>query len=374
MRINPDLIYQKFWEYMDSDFGKYEQFTNMCARGNLYMFSFINLACIFMQKPNATLLSTYCSWREKTGNMQLSYQAGIHVYYTRRLKYNDKVLYDISDVQGYEQKPWECSEEDHEIAAGFYKQQGKDLKKIIKSLMRTYIRCKIKEDIRKEEKSVSLMNQLAYETIDHIILLRCGLEHQYSDEVKAFYSSLTQEQRISCVEGVFADWDYARDTIKVFYNIHLNRLAGKLKMEAVSDGEGKEISYKGRDGETGNSQPRRSSGNTGRGTMGTGTISETRMDYRTDREKGKDDSGVHAGAVSSTLGFVAGERRDVPDDSEQNQRGRRAGESYPGERVRETQTKGAGEKREVIQASYQAAQIAKEEGNRILFALVFIEN
>ena len=178
MRINPDLIYQKFCEYMDSDFGKYEQFTNMCARGNLYMFSFINLACIFMQKPNAALLSTYRSWREKCENIQLSYQTGIHVYYTRRLKYNDKVLYDISDIQGYEQKPWECSKEDHEIAAGFYKQQGKDLKKIIKNLTRTCIRCKIKEDIKKEEKSLSLMNEFAYETIDHIILLRCGLEHQ----------------------------------------------------------------------------------------------------------------------------------------------------------------------------------------------------
>ena len=59
MRINPDLIYQKFCEYMDSDFGKYEQFTNMCARGNLYMFSFINLACIFMQKPDANHLHQY---------------------------------------------------------------------------------------------------------------------------------------------------------------------------------------------------------------------------------------------------------------------------------------------------------------------------
>lgn len=342
MRINPDLIYQKFCEYMDSDFGKYEQFTNMCARGNLYMFSFINLACIFMQKPDATLISTYRSWREKSENIQLSYQTGIHVYYTRRLKYNDKVLYDISDIQGYEQKAWECSEEDHEIAAGFYNQQKKDLKKIIKNLTRTYIRYKIKEDIRKEEKSI-LMNELAYETIDHVILLRCGLEHQYSDEVKAFYSSLTQEQRISCMKSVFADWDYARDTIKIFYNIHRNRLTGKLKMEVLSNGEGKEISDKGRNGETENSQSRRSSENTRRGDMGDGAVPETGMDYRTDGEKRKNDSGVYAGTIPDTLGAVDGEWRDVPDDSGQNHGSRQTGESYPGEGVREAETERAGE-------------------------------
>ncbi len=345
MRINPDLIYQKFCEYMDSDFGKYEQFTNMCARGNLYMFSFINLACIFMQKPNAALLSTYRSWREKCENIQLSYQTGIHVYYTRRLKYNDKVLYDISDIQGYEQKPWECSKEDHEIAAGFYKQQGKDLKKIIKNLTRTYIRCKIKEDIRKEEKVVSLMNQFAYETIDHIILLRCGLEHQYSDEVKEFYRSLTQKQRISCMESVFADWDYARDTIKIFYNIHRNRLTGKLKMEVPSNGEGKEISDKGRNGEAENSQSQRSSGNTGRGAVGDGAVPETGMDYPTDGEERKNDSGVYAGAVSGALGAVDGEWRDVSDDSGQNHGSRQTGDRDSKEGIRETETEGAGKNR-----------------------------
>lgn len=343
MRINPDFIYQSFCEYMDSDFGKYEQFTNMCARGNLYMFSFVNLACIFMQKPNATLISTYRSWREKSENLQLSYQTGIHVYYTRRLKYNDKVLYDISDIQGYEQKPWECSQEDYALAARFYKQQGKNLKKIIKNLTRTYIRDKIKEDIRKEEKSVSLINELAYETIDHVILLRCGLEHQYSDEVKAFYSSLTQEQRISCMESVFSDWDYARDTIKIFYNIHRNRLNGKLRMEAVSDAEGKEISNKRRNEETGNSQPRGGGRNIGRGTMEIGTIPETGMDYQTDGEERKNDSGVYEGTVSSALGAVDGEWKDVPDDSGQNHGSGQTGDRDSKEGVRETETEGARE-------------------------------
>lgn len=151
MRKKANICKAEFDDYMDQGIDSYIEFVEMCGRGNLHYFSFVNLVCIFVQNPNAELLGSYKYWAQHlNSSVRMRKEGAINVFMTRTLKHNDNVFYDVSDVLGHSERPWVF---DKECINYFLQAVGDseannisiyEFEKYIKNLTRTDVRVMIK--------------------------------------------------------------------------------------------------------------------------------------------------------------------------------------------------------------------------------------
>lgn len=87
--------------------------------GRLYRYEFDNILMIYMQRPNATLVADYDTWKDpRVGRYVKRGSRGIAIFPPRALKPHMRYVFDISDTGGRETRlTWELDEEKRQAYA-----------------------------------------------------------------------------------------------------------------------------------------------------------------------------------------------------------------------------------------------------------------
>ena len=89
--------------------------------GRLYRYEFDNILMIYMQRPNATLVADYDTWKDpRVGRYVKRGSRGIAIFPSRALKPHMRYVFDISDTGGRESRlTWELDEEKRQAYAAY---------------------------------------------------------------------------------------------------------------------------------------------------------------------------------------------------------------------------------------------------------------
>lgn len=89
--------------------------------GRLYRYEFDNILMIYMQRPNATLVADYDTWKDpRVGRYVKRGSRGIAIFPSRALKPHMRYVFDISDTGGRETRlTWELDEEKRQSYAAY---------------------------------------------------------------------------------------------------------------------------------------------------------------------------------------------------------------------------------------------------------------
>ena len=89
--------------------------------GRLYRYEFDNILMIYMQRPNATLVADYDTWKDpRVGRYVKRGSRGIAIFPSRALKPHMRYVFDISDTGGRETRlTWELDEEKSQAYAAY---------------------------------------------------------------------------------------------------------------------------------------------------------------------------------------------------------------------------------------------------------------
>ena len=99
--------------------------------GRLYRYEFDNILMVYMQRPNATLVADYDTWKDpRVGRYVKRGSKGIAIFQSRALKPYIRYVFDISDTGGRNTRlTWEMDEKVKEAYAaylGYKKEDGKE--------------------------------------------------------------------------------------------------------------------------------------------------------------------------------------------------------------------------------------------------------
>lgn len=89
--------------------------------GRLYRYEFDNILMIYMQRPNATLVADYDTWKDpRVGRYVKRGSKGIAIFPSRALKPHMRYVFDISDTGGRDTRlTWELDEEKRQAYAAY---------------------------------------------------------------------------------------------------------------------------------------------------------------------------------------------------------------------------------------------------------------
>lgn len=89
--------------------------------GRLYRYEFDNILMIYMQRPNATLVADYDTWKDhRVGRYVKRGSKGIAIFPSRALKPYMRYVFDISDTGGRDTHLiWELDEEKRQAYAAY---------------------------------------------------------------------------------------------------------------------------------------------------------------------------------------------------------------------------------------------------------------
>ena len=130
---------------------KWKDICRLCGR--IYRYEFDNILMVYMQRPDATLVADYDTWKDKrVGRYVKRGSKGIAVFPSRALKPHIRHVFDISDTAGRETKlTWELGEVERSAYAsylGFKGTEKRSGKKFPKRLYRKENRCNNRTGVR----------------------------------------------------------------------------------------------------------------------------------------------------------------------------------------------------------------------------------
>ena len=106
-----------------------EKWKDICRlTGRLYRYEFDNILMVYMQRPDATLVADYDTWKDKrVGRYVKRGSKGIAVFPSRALKPHIRHVFDISDTAGRDTKlTWELGEKERAAYAKYLGFKGEE--------------------------------------------------------------------------------------------------------------------------------------------------------------------------------------------------------------------------------------------------------
>ena len=119
-------------EAMEQVVSNAEAWKSICRlTGRLYRYEFDNILLIYVQRPGATLVADYDTWKDpRVGRYVKRGSKGIAIFPSRALKPYMRYVFDIKDTEGRKNKlTWELNKENVEAYAadlGWHKEQEKE--------------------------------------------------------------------------------------------------------------------------------------------------------------------------------------------------------------------------------------------------------
>lgn len=108
--------------------------------GNLYRYEFDNILMVYMQRPNATLVADYDTWKDpRVGRYVKRGSKGIAIFPSRALKPYMRYVFDISDTGGRNTRlTWEFDEKNMEAYATYLGRKNESEKESAETFLKDF--------------------------------------------------------------------------------------------------------------------------------------------------------------------------------------------------------------------------------------------
>lgn len=282
-------IFREGISHIGDNADNYEEFLRFCSKGNMNRFSFQNQILLYIQNPKAELAVPFDDW-SKIGRYPRT-NTGIYIYPTENFKSKNKVtcVFDVKDTIGKGfNGAWKIRNGDFEYLNSKFEDHETNFEETIENLTRTYVRGNIRLN-EIESFDIEKCKVIIEESINLIVLERCGIKRGLSDDSKEFYNGFEVAESKRFVELVQPTIQYASHRILRYIGYILAER--KKERKDLYDGS-RNYDVKEHDGRTGVEVP----------TNRRGQVSnDGRRDHSGNGSDRRDDSTIRAGAVSGTL-------------------------------------------------------------------------
>lgn len=192
-----------------------EQWKAVCRMiGRLYRYEFDNILMIYMQKPNATLVADYDTWKDRRVKRYVKHGSkGIAIFPSKVLKPYIRYVFDISDTAGRNTRlTWNLDEKEKMSYAQYLglknDAQGQTSEHFLKNFIQQKIESIIESDfsnriqqiehlIKSNMKSHKITTQEALKrSILYTVFTRCGFEIPSEIQDFSFVNGLHSEKAI----------------------------------------------------------------------------------------------------------------------------------------------------------------------------------
>lgn len=108
--------------------------------GRLYRYEFDNILMVYMQRPNATLVADYDTWKDpRVGRYVKRGSKGIAIFPSRALKPYMRYVFDISDTGGRNTSlTWELDEKNKEAYAAYLGRKNESEKESVETFLKDF--------------------------------------------------------------------------------------------------------------------------------------------------------------------------------------------------------------------------------------------
>lgn len=137
------LLYEEGMKQIVSSADNWKAVCRMTGR--LYRYEFDNILMVYMQRPNATLVADYDTWKDpRVGRYVKRGSKGIAIFPSRALKPYMRYVFDISDTGGRNTRlTWELDEKNKEAYATYLGRKNEDEKESAESFLRDFTKNRI---------------------------------------------------------------------------------------------------------------------------------------------------------------------------------------------------------------------------------------
>lgn len=283
----------------EDGYSVYQNFLECISKGNLYHQSAFNQIMIFMQRPEAEIVSDYSGWTS-TGYV---IKKGSAIYTAGNTDYlfDEKSILNLS----YEEKQqflWEIGDfRLYDYINETFVEKKDTFEQSVENIATVYLNSTVQPPLDMAEQSEKIF-QFAKEAAEYIILTRCGCTCDFSKELKEYFNFLDGESRRKVIESMQEPVQQISDI--VLHNI--SRLVAYRRENRDNDRQ----EY--REAEYGNTS--------GAGTGGSGERATDTGTVDTDADRGarKTDSQLAEGGVQEQLPVLAAAGTGMGDRREQN--------------------------------------------------------
>lgn len=132
------LLYEEGMKQIVSSADNWKAVCRMTGR--LYRYEFDNILMVYMQRPNATLVADYDTWKDpRVGRYVKRGSKGIAIFPSRALKPYMRYVFDISDTGGRNTRlTWEIDEKNKEAYATYLGRKNEDEKESAESFLKDF--------------------------------------------------------------------------------------------------------------------------------------------------------------------------------------------------------------------------------------------
>ena len=132
------LLYEEGMKQIVSSADNWKAVCRMTGR--LYRYEFDNILMVYMQRPNATLVADYDTWKDpRVGRYVKRGSKGIAIFPSRALKPYMRYVFDISDTGGRNTcLTWELDEKNKEAYATYLGRKNEDEKESAESFLKDF--------------------------------------------------------------------------------------------------------------------------------------------------------------------------------------------------------------------------------------------
>lgn len=307
--------------------------------GRLYRYEFDNILMIYLQRPNATLVADYDTWKDpRVGRYVKRGSRGIAIFPSRTLKPHMRYVFDISDTGGRETRlTWELDEEKRQAYAAYLGCENAGEKEAALNFLKDFTENRIgvimdsefgeritelvhlagtKRILVDDETQEITAEEALKRSVVYAVFTRCGFDLSPEKQDFSFITAFTSEEEVYRLGSLVSDI-----SCKV-----LRSIAKELTQTERSIAYGRDVNVSrgsGRDalsqpditgGESDLNEPRqvRSEGGTVSGGESQGEI----PDAGEIRETGREDAGSGGGSLSDD--GSSGERLSEKEPTEES--------------------------------------------------------
>lgn len=196
--------------------------------GRLYRYEFDNILMIYMQRPNATLVADYDTWKDpRVGRYVKRGSRGIAIFPSRALKPHMRYVFDISDTGGRETRlTWELDEEKRQSYAAYLGCENAGEKEAALNFLKDFTENRIgvimdsefgeritelvhlagtKRILVDDETQEITAEEALKRSVVYAVFTRCGLDLSPEKQDFSFITAFTSEEEVYRLGSLVSD-------------------------------------------------------------------------------------------------------------------------------------------------------------------------
>lgn len=220
------LLYEEGMKQIVSSADHWKAICRMTGR--LYRYEFDNILMVYMQRPNATLVADYDSWKDpRVGRYVKRGSKGIAIFPSRALKPYMRYVFDISDTRGSNTRlTWELDDNNREAYAAYLGKGNEGKKESAENFLKVFTENRIGVIIKTEfGKKVAELSHLAgtkrimvddktqeitaeealKRSVMYAVFTRCGFDISSEKQDFSFITAFTSEEEIYRLGSLVSD-------------------------------------------------------------------------------------------------------------------------------------------------------------------------